>query len=169
MLQGFCNICAFSLPTYLPDYLIPPIFLAHFVQKFSVLLLLLKFFFDSLWFTEEFLLSSHHYECFGALNNFLRETFRLQCWCLLYCRRASWLAVVARCELTFLFSFFLTEIILKKEKWFFFFFNWLMPILLQMLIVLVDWHINQFWRIYLVYLKTQLIRGTITTRGIVAT
>ena len=119
LLQGFCNICAFSLPTYLPDYLIPPIFLAHFVQKFSVLLLLLKFFFDSLWFTEEFLLSSHHYECFGALNNFLRETFRLQCWCLLYCRRASWLAVVAR-DVSWRFSFFNWNHLKKKS-----FFYWL--------------------------------------------
>ena len=121
------------------------LFLAHFVEKFSVLLLLLKFFFDSLWFTEEFLLSSHHYECFGALNNFLSETFRLQCWCwcLLY-YRASWLAVVAR-DVSWRFSFFNWNHLKKKS-----FFLLTQTDLLQMLIVLVDWHTNQLWRIYLI-------------------
>lgn len=119
------------------------LFLAHFVEKFSVLLLLLKFFFDSLWFTEEFLLSSHHYECFGALNNFLSETFRLQCWCLLY-YRASWLAVVAR-DVSWRFSFFNWNHLKKKS-----FFLLAQADLLQMLIVLVDWHTNQLWRIYLI-------------------
>ena len=99
------------------------LFLAHFVEKFSVLLLLLKFFFDSLWFTEEFLLSSHHYECFGALNNFLSETFRLQCWCLLY-YRASWLAVVAR-DLSWRFSFFNWNHLKKKS--FFIGSSWFTP------------------------------------------